>query len=162
MTFTLNLSENDSDSGNAIKQGFKNLISIIEPNQHEVEYTKGILSADSTSSESWTDDSDESDDDGLENDSDAVKRFYSLKGNDDDISQTDNDEDDDQGTFNAIKTKSLATLLNLSKKLTNISLPNGYSQSNRSEIEYSEQESYITSGCESSAQVGLKSGWYKR
>merc|ERR1712232_798056 len=48
--------ENEAD--NVIKKGFKNLISIIEPNQNDIEYTRGVLSADSTSSESYTDDSD--------------------------------------------------------------------------------------------------------
>merc|ERR1712129_521361 len=152
LSFALDMDEKESN--NAIKQGFRNLISIIEPNQNDVEYTKGVLSPDDTSSESDSDDeSDDSDDleSDLHNDSDRVREFYALKrGDESDQLQSAEDVNDEQGTFDAIKTKSLATLLNLSKKLTNITFPNGYSMTHKSDIDYSEQESYITSGCESS------------
>eukprot|EP01084_Bolivina_argentea_P126144 223414_1 len=151
-----------NNASNSIKEGFKNLIAIID-NKHDVKYNKPckmVVSDVNDESETSSDDDDmEISED--ENNVSEYKQFYSLKGNQTDVTTDDENNNQKYNTFNAVKTRSIATLLNLSKKLHTVSNMNKYNinvtkNNYKSEIEYSEQE---TSGMsDDEMKFGLKSG----
>ena len=156
----------EDDAGNSIKRGFKNLIAIIEPNKKNIKYVKASSDEETESeSDSDSEDGDESEDGSTSSDEDEeedeenkqgeFERFYSLKGAESDMMST--DEERESGKFFALKTKSMAALLNLSKSLHTITRAAPY-RSDMSSIGFSEQE---TSGLsDDEVAFGLKSGLY--
>jgi len=144
-------------NNNSIKQGFKNLIAIVEPNKQSAQYQAQSTECDSDESESDSDststsatDSDEdcSDDNGAPHD-DEFKQFYSLKGNESDVA-------DEHGRFDAVKTKSMAALLSMSQKLHTISDKYNAPQTYKSDVDFC-----CTSGVsDDDVHFGLKSGLY--
>eukprot|EP01083_Nonionella_stella_P078786 215813_1 len=152
------------DEDNSIKKGFQNLIAIIEPNKGNILYQNAAAEYALTATDSNTDDDDEDatatatddesdDDDKMMNYNDRVRRFYSFESD----AASDDPCANNAATFNALKTKSLQTLLNLSKKLNTVSVVQRSCYKSEVSIEYDEQE---TSEFDDSA-LGLKSGLYK-
>eukprot|EP00484_Ammonia_sp_Unknown_P002495 CAMPEP_0197076658 /NCGR_PEP_ID=MMETSP1384-20130603/212227_1 /TAXON_ID=29189 /ORGANISM="Ammonia sp." /LENGTH=710 /DNA_ID=CAMNT_0042515517 /DNA_START=1 /DNA_END=2134 /DNA_ORIENTATION=+ len=155
--------KHSKQSTNSIKQGFKNLIAIVDANEADMKAKSNERESDDDEEESdssTTSGDDEEDDDEEESEEDPqqhkqqVQRFYSLKGNESDMVTDDENGGD---AFKAIRTKSMAALLSLSKSLHTISSSYKASGVYKSEIEYSE-----TSGIsDEEIQFGLKSGLYK-
>jgi len=141
----------NGDSTNSIKRGFQNLMSIIEPHSYAMaanEDEEADSSSDDTSTSYASGDSVETEDC---HDQEHFDEFYSLKCNSDYVAT------DDEISFNALKTKSMAALLSLSKQLQSIARP---ALQYRSDCGFSEQE---TSGMsDDEALFGLKSGLYDR
>merc|ERR1719356_952988 len=124
---------------------------MIEPHSYAMAANQDDDEAESSSDDTSTSSGDSVNTADSHDDRANFDEFYSLECHSDFVAA------DDEITFNALKTKSMAALLSLSKQLQSIARP---ALQYRSDIGFSEQE---TSGMsDDEALFGLKSGLYDR